>query len=396
MMKKHSGAVGWRGGLIVLCLAAPSLSRGLEKGSGNGLHGALRGEIRMTMQNGGTDQEIRYRYTETQLRIDRPGEVIPSPAVNLLDLETGTLCIIHPHNGTWEQGAVGRVADPILHIPGSAIPAAPHMAPPADWPEMPENLPEGIGPGAAQAPSPSASIPGMPAGGMPAFPAMPVFPTPGIGGQDAVGGVGDPAKVAGEIGDPALLTPGATRRKPPVDWPGMPENLPEGIGPGAAQAPSPTTSIPGMPAGGTSSGMPDFPAMPAFPTPGMGGQKSMSLVFQNQTNELFGFSCRLYEMAVPDRGTLSLWLCDDPGLPLFHLLAYEIQRRQGRSEWVEQVAQLLRKEKMFPFRAVLKGEGGATLAEWSVLSIKTDVEEKDQNGLFDVPAGLHLLPERTW
>ena len=55
-IKKHSGAVGWLGGLIALCLAAPSLALGLEMGSGNGLHGALRGEIRMTMQNGGTLQ----------------------------------------------------------------------------------------------------------------------------------------------------------------------------------------------------------------------------------------------------------------------------------------------------------------------------------------------------
>ena len=51
---------------------------------------------------------------------------------------------------------------------------------------------------------------------------------------------------------------------------------------------------------------------------------------------------------------------------------------------------------MFPFRAVLKGEGGDILAEWSVLSIKTDVEEKDQNGLFEVPSGLHLLPVEEW
>jgi len=355
-IKKHSGAVGWLGGLIALCLAAPSLALGLEMGSGNGLHGALRGEIRMTMQNGGTGREFRYRYTETQLRIDRPGEVIPSPPVNLLDLEKGTLRIIHPHNGTWEQDAVGRVADPTLHIPGSAIPDATRMAIPADWPEMPgmpKNLPEGIGPGAVQTPA--------------------IAPVPAI--------------------------PATTHMAPPSDWPempGMPENLPEGIGPGTGQASPPAASIPGMPAGGMSPGMPAFPAMPAFPMPGIGGHEPMVPAFQNQTNELFGFSCRLYEMAIPDRGTLSLWLCDDPSLPPFHLLAHEIQRRQGRSEWDEQVAQLLRKEKMFPFHAVLKGEGGATLAEWSVLSIKTDVEKKDQEDLFEVPAELHLLSERGW
>ncbi len=273
-------------------------------------------EIRLSMQQGERVQELRYCCRDQQVRIDHPGKIIPSPPINLLDLETGMLSIIHPHNGTWEQGTVAGIADPVSPasaVPGSQIPATgatPRMAPPADWPEMPQGLPSGIGPGAAQA-SPSATmVPGMPAG------------------------------------------------------------------------------MPG--------GMPSFPAMPDFPMAGMGGDKPLALVSQNQTNELFGFSCRLHEVALPRHGTLLLWLCDDPALPPFHLLAHEIHRRQGRSEWDEQVAQLLRKEKMFPFHAVLKGEGDAVLAEWSVLSIRTDVEEKDQEDLFEVPAGLHFLPSVEW
>jgi len=134
-------------GVVVLVGLVGRVFPAAEKSS------VFRGEIRMTMQNGGTGRVFRYRYTETRLRIDRPGEVIPSPRVNLLDLEKGLLCIIHPHNGTWEQNTVGGVAAPILHIPGSPIPAVTRMAPPADWPEMPGmpgNLPEGIGPASAQ------------------------------------------------------------------------------------------------------------------------------------------------------------------------------------------------------------------------------------------------------
>ena len=315
MLKKYSGSVGWFGGVIALCLVAPSMAGNLEQGSPNGMHAAPRGEIRLAVRNGGAERELRYRYNADELRIDRPGENIPAPPVNLLDFGAGTLRIIHPHNGTWEQGSIGGAGDPekvaggiaapAVHTPESAVPASPRRAPPADWPEMP----------------------------------------------------------------------------------GRPAGLPEGIGPGAAKTPSPVASISGMPA---------FPAMPEFPMEGMGGTEPMALVSQYQTNELFGFSCRLYETAVPDRGTLSVWICDDPSLPPFHLFAYETQRRQGRSDWDEQVARLLRKEKMFPFRAVLKGEGGNVLAEWSVLSIKTDVEKQDQEGLFEVPAELHLLPSMEW
>jgi hypothetical protein len=320
-LEKHSGSVGWFGGLIALCLVAPSMAGSLEQGTSSGLHVAPRSEIRLAVRNGGGNRELRYRYNADWLRIDRLGENIPAPPVNLLDFGQGTLRIIHPHNGTWEQGAIGGVGNP------------------APW-----------------------------------TPKSPAFAKP--------------------IEDEPLPT--TARRAPPADWPEMPTDLPEGIGPGAAKTPSPAASIPGMPAGGVSSGMPAFPAMPEFPMKGMGDNEPMVLVSQNQTNELFGFSCRLYETAVPDHGTLSLWLCDNPSLPPFHLLAYEIPRRHGRPEWNEQVAQLLREGKMFPFRMVLKGEGDATLAEWSVLSIKTDVEKKDQEGLFEVPVGLYLLPAEKW
>ncbi len=273
---------------------------------------ASRGEIRMAVQNGGPIRELRYRYGENQLRIDRPGEVIPAPPVNLLDLEKGTLSILHPHNGTWEQAPVGGTVDLVSNtpttVPESIIPAPP-VSPPADWPEMP----------------------------------------------------------------------------------GRPKDLPAGIGPGAAAKPAPAASTPGMPAG-IPSGMPAFPAMPDFPMEGMAGdEEPMVLVPQNQTNELFGFSCRLYEITTPNHGSLSIWLTDDSILPPFHLLVHEVPSSHGQVEWDEQVAHLLRKEKMFPLLAELKGKGDDSLAQWRVLSIKTDVKEKDQSGIFKMPEGLHRL-----
>jgi len=277
-----------------------------------------RGEIRMSLRNGGSSQEFRYRYNATQLRIDRPGEIIPSPPVNLLDLKKGVLTLLHPHNGTCEQAALnGEQTDrPTRPIPPATMPTMPeqsHRAPPADWPEMPKMQ-------------------------------------------------------------------------------GMPQNLPKGIGLGAEKAPSSINAPMGMP----SSGMPAFPEMPAFPMMGMGGNEPMALVPQNQTNELFGYSCQLFDVKVPEFGTLQLWLCDDPSLPPFHQLRHELLHRHGRPEWEEQVAQLLRKEKKFPFRAELKGEGDDLIAEWRVLSIKTDVKESDQTGIFDLPSNVYLLPAEEW
>ena len=272
------------------------------------------GEIQLSLQNGDRNQMFRYRYNATQLRIDRPGEIIPSPPINLLDLEKGTLSILHPHNGTWEMGDEtenqrSEVGDQGSDVRGSRSVAAPRMAPPADWPKMPA----------------------------------------------------------------------------------PPSGLPEGIGPSASK----TTAPPFNP--GTSMGMPAFPEMPAFPMPGAEREKSITLVPQNQTNELFGFTCRLYEAVIPRKGTVELWLCDNPGLPPFHLLAYRLQDRRDRPEWDKQLAQRLRNEKMFPFRMVLKNnEGGDILAEWNIVSIKTDLKEKDLTGVFDIPSEMHRLPTRDW
>lgn len=103
----------------------------------------------------GTDQassEVRYRLKDERLRIDQPGEVIPAPAVNLLDLASGTLRILHPHNGTWQEVESGKLSPARPGLPGPqagvgprqgpviappALPAIPRMPDPGRVPLMP-------------------------------------------------------------------------------------------------------------------------------------------------------------------------------------------------------------------------------------------------------------------
>ncbi len=287
-------------GCLIVCIAVFCLTGNIF----------AAGEILFSVRDGGRVREIRLSYDAERLRIDRPGNIIPAPPVNLLDLKQGTLRILHPHNGTWSEVGSRRseVGGQRAEVGGQESEVAkPRMALPADWPKMPA----------------------------------------------------------------------------------LPEGLPEGIGPGASKMQVPSIN-PGLPAG-----MPAFPAMPTFSMEGMGGDKPMVLVSKNQTNEFFGFLCHLYETTVPEHGIMSLWLCDAPALPPFHLLVHGLER--NRPEWDEQIARLLRKKKTFPFRAELKVvEGGEVLAEWNVLSIKTNVKEKNQAELFEIPAGMHRLSVSEW
>lgn len=280
----------------------------------------------MRIRDGGAVRELRYRFRGQGLRIDRPGEVVPSPPVNLLDFEKGTLSILHPHNATWEQVRVdatngsGSAVDPVPFAPPPAIPepARPEYTQPTNWPDrpaLPDDVPPGIGP--------------RPPGTTPA--SSPGFPPPVAAGM----------------------------------MPGTPAGMPPGM--------------PVMPGMSAMSGMPAFPPMPL-----PGEAEPMELTCKGRTNDLYGFSCRLHELTVPDWGTMSLWLSDDPGLPPFHLLRHEAPRSHGRMEWFEKVAALLSKKRMFPFHAELKGEGNDALATWKVLSV-TPLPGADDAALFSVP-----------
>jgi hypothetical protein len=121
------------------------------------------GEIRLRMVSGQETTEFRYRLMEGRMRIDRPGEVIPAPPVNLLDLASGTLCILRPHNGTWQEVSAEKLRSP---PPGRPTP------------------PPGIGPRQDPAITPPGQIPAGPAGqpatgaDFPGIPPMPEIPWP--------------------------------------------------------------------------------------------------------------------------------------------------------------------------------------------------------------------------
>ena len=113
------------------------------------------GEIRLTVVSGLQETELRYRLKDGRIRIDRPGEIIPAPPVNLLELKSGTLTILHPRNGTWQE-----------------IPAAKLRRPPSGIANLP-GPPPGIGPRQLSAITP----PGQ-AGHVPLDPAEPAKFTP--------------------------------------------------------------------------------------------------------------------------------------------------------------------------------------------------------------------------
>jgi hypothetical protein len=296
-------------------------------------------EIRMVMQDGGMKREIQYRYTKTQLRIDRFGNTIPSPPINLVNLKTKTLRIIHPHNGTWEEGLLEE------------------KTPKTDgFPQMP-HLPAGIGPQT----TPS----------QPAPPSQSVSPPPSESGS--------------------------TPMVPPKGFPQMPEgfptNLPAGVGPNATPPKAmPVPTMPaGMPQGGAGGMMPQ--GMSAFPMPPMGGrsEKPLQLIPLNQkTNTFCGVVCQQYKMELPRMGSLTLWLSDDPSLPPFYPLRYNMPDRRGHSRWSEKLGQLLRKEKKFPIQLELRGSGKDLQVQWKVLSIKPKQKQKDSQ-LFCVPTNLHKM-----
>lgn len=295
-MKMYSSIM--RGCGVAICLSVASFASEKEPQ-------AVRNEIRFHIKNGGDQREFRYRYTLTQIRIDRPGDLIPSPAVNVLDLEKGTLRILHPHNGSWEQTFLdGSSATAETALDSSAFPS---IISPVDGREIT----------------------------------------------------------------------------------GLPNDLPKGIGPGAVVSAIPSDPM-GM-TGGMPMEMPAFPVMPDFPMDEGGDVDLMKLTSQGQTNMLFGFSCQLYEMTLPDQETLSLWLCDDPGLPAFYLPANGVLRPHELQEWDRKVARILRQEKKFPFHVILKGESGDTRVEWRVLSVKPEMDPAAFNGIFEVPSEMYRL-----
>ena len=52
-------------------------------------------------RHGGSEESFLYSREGDDMRLEKLGEHIPSPPVNLFDLSTGEVKILRPSNGTW-------------------------------------------------------------------------------------------------------------------------------------------------------------------------------------------------------------------------------------------------------------------------------------------------------
>ncbi|MEM9080146.1 MAG: hypothetical protein AAGC74_05575, partial [Verrucomicrobiota bacterium] len=98
----------------------------------------LEGQLTLKLSSGSHHETHRYRLKDHQLRIDQPGDLIPSPPINLINLKTNTITLLRPHNGT------ARTFTATNESP------APANTPPG-FPAMPQ-LPPGIGPQSTSTP----------------------------------------------------------------------------------------------------------------------------------------------------------------------------------------------------------------------------------------------------
>lgn len=117
------------------------------------------GEVRLRMISGPQETQLRYRLKDGKMRIDQPGEIIPAPPVNLLDLASGNLTILHPHNATWQEVPAAKLQPGRLGVAGLPVIG-------------PQQGPEITAPGeAAQAPLAAVASPET-------GPRLPEFPPP--------------------------------------------------------------------------------------------------------------------------------------------------------------------------------------------------------------------------
>lgn len=138
---------------------------------------AFEGRIRVITTQGNETTPLLYTVGTNQLRIEVTATNRPHP-VDLVDLSSGTLTLVYPHNRSFVR----------------LKPAAPNAAElPPGMPPMP--LPVGIGPQSG----PAATTPAATAGGQtPALPPMPA-PAPGL-----PAGVGPQAQVPGASAMPVM------------------------------------------------------------------------------------------------------------------------------------------------------------------------------------------------
>ncbi len=134
------------------------------------LHGVImaenpfqEGEITLRIKRSKQEFTLRQQYWNGQLRIEKPGNRIPSPPINLIDIKSGVIRILHPHNSTWQEMVAADLTlsptrGPMLT--GNPLPMPPAMAttnntttrtsdalrPTRPFEQSLPDLPSGIGP----------------------------------------------------------------------------------------------------------------------------------------------------------------------------------------------------------------------------------------------------------
>ena len=283
---------------------------------------AFEGRIEAVFSQGTESTSLSYTVGATQLRIEVTGSTAPTP-VDILDLKSGAMTLLFPHNRSFVR------LKPATEKP--AIPGFPAM------PMPPGGLPPGIGPQSNAAPAAAATPQAPPniepqsglPGGAPATPAMPALPAmpPGIGPQSSTS-------------------------------PGMPAAMPAGA-----------------------AGMPPMPPMPPMPT-GIAMMDKLELKPTGKKEEILGFACEQYE--VKQRGeTLEIWATGQ-------LLPYEPYLRNppprfGPRMLGEQWPKLVKEQKLFPLRAILRYDNGTERFRFEVKSVKAEKLKPEDAKLFEPP-----------
>ena len=333
------------------------------------------GTITLDIKEGKQVSTLLYQKKGNTLRIDVPGRHIPAKPINFIDLTSGTLRILRPHNATWVE-----------------VPAA--LLKPRDTSAFPKPpMPTGIGahPGApgtagkvprSQPSTPPAQNPPRPAQ-VPVIPKMPTIPKPKL--PDGV-------------------------------------QLPAGIGPRNSNTPQAPT--PGQVPGQIPGQVPHMPTMPRSPQGGMppmmpmgmgGNTQKMELKAHKETRTLHGYLCQKYTLSIPRRGVMTLWLSDAKDLPPFHLLSYSAPRKHGRMEWRQQWPAILREKNLFPFLAILRSQPprkahnpqeptptqeeakntppaqGHEITRWEVTHITPKTIDDPDGTLFKIPTNFHKM-----
>jgi len=147
-------------------------------------------------------QTHRYQLKNSQLLIYRPGEIIPAPSLNLIDLNTGLVKIIYPHNGTWREYSSNQESTSTAFPSLPKFPSGifPNISPPT-IPTPPFNIGPGM-PGSPPSGLELGSAPPSPQPGIPPIPVLSNFPASAFAAIPSMPGTNEP---------PTLTKAGATR-----------------------------------------------------------------------------------------------------------------------------------------------------------------------------------------